>query len=971
MFGNMKIGTRLAIGFSATLILLAVVVGVGMSRINQINNDIRSLVQQDFPKTVIANNVIDAVNVNARVLRNAYIFKDAEVQKELERLPEQSRLISEGLAKLDQMLTTDAGRASLQKIKDARVIYVKDMESYIAFIKAGQRDEAAGMLSGALRNSQANYLAAVTSMIDGQSALIVERGKDAEELAADAERLLLILAVVAAVLSAILGWLITRSITVPSRLLMENANHMATGNFSNSVTLNQQDEMGALAKALRTMQVAVQAMMDDAAMLSKAAVEGKLATRADASKHQGDFRKIVQGVNDTLDAVIGPLNVAAKYVDDISRGAIPVKITDTYNGDFNTIKNNLNTCVDAVNTLVADAAMLSKAAVEGKLATRADASKHQGDFRKIVQGVNETLDAVIGPLNVAAKYVDDISRGAIPVKITDTYNGDFNTIKNNLNTCIDAVNALVADAAILSKAAVDGKLATRADASKHQGDFRKIVQGVNDTLDAVIGPLNVAASYVARIAVGDVPPTITDSYHGDFNTIKNNLNACIEATNQQAVAAQSISKGDLSVSVKVRSEQDILAKSLLDVIRAVGALVADAKMLSQATLEGKLSVRADAGKHLGDFRKVIEGINATLEAVVQPVNEVIAVLGAVEQGDLTRNVDGNYQGDLRELKNRVNNAVSKMASVIAEVLNATEALSNASDQVSATAQSLSQASSEQAASVEETSASIEQMTSSISQNTENAKVTDGMASQAAKQATEGGESVAATVAAMKQIAKKIGIIDDIAYQTNLLALNAAIEAARAGEHGKGFAVVAAEVRKLAERSQVAAQEIGEVAGSSVDLAEKAGKLLDEIVPSIKKTSDLVQEITAASEEQSSGASQINSAISQLSQTTQQNASSSEELAATAEEMSGQVQQLQQTMAFFKIQASGHQVHKSVAINHNPSRATSTGAVHARISARKSGNSTPAKAFMESAGLGSAGILDASDTEIDESKFTKF
>ena len=195
------------------------------------------------------------------------------------------------------------------------------------------------------------------------------------------------------------------------------------------------------------------------------------------------------------------------------------------------------------------------------------------------------------------------------------------------------------------------------------------------------------------------------------------------------------------------------------------------------------------------------------------------------------------------------------------------------------------------------------MSASITQNTENARVTDGMASKASKEANEGGAAVKATVAAMKSIAGKIGIIDDIAYQTNLLALNAAIEAARAGEHGKGFAVVAAEVRKLAERSQVAAQEIGEVASSSVELAEKAGSLLDEIVPSIAKTSDLVQEITAASEEQASGVSQINTAMSQLNQSTQQNASSSEELAATAEEMSGQAEQLQQLMSFFR--TGGH------------------------------------------------------------------
>lgn len=197
------------------------------------------------------------------------------------------------------------------------------------------------------------------------------------------------------------------------------------------------------------------------------------------------------------------------------------------------------------------------------------------------------------------------------------------------------------------------------------------------------------------------------------------------------------------------------------------------------------------------------------------------------------------------------------------------------------------------------------MASSIQQNSDNAKVTDQIATKAASEAREGGSAVAQTLKAMHDIAAKIGIVDDIAYQTNLLALNAAIEAARAGEHGKGFAVVATEVRKLAERSQIAAQEIGDLASKSVETAQKAGSLLEEMVPAINRTSDLVQEITAASNEQTNGVMQVNQAMNNLNQQTQQNAAASEELAATAEEMTSQAQALQRLMSFFNISQTSH------------------------------------------------------------------
>ncbi len=299
---------------------------------------------------------------------------------------------------------------------------------------------------------------------------------------------------------------------------------------------------------------------------------------------------------------------------------------------------------------------------------------------------------------------------------------------------------------------------------------------------------------------------------------------------------------------------------------------------------------------------LVRGIQRQLGADPARVQEIVQ---RIANGDLTEDFSEEDASKLQGVYAEMISMQQKLSGVIGGVSQNSEAIVTASTQVSATAQTLSQGASEQAASVEETSASIEQMSASISQNSDNARVTDGIASESATSAKEGGSAVQETVQAMRQIADKVGIIEDIAYQTNMLALNAAIEAARAGEHGKGFAVVAAEVRKLAERSQTAAAEIGGLAGQSVEIAEQAGSLLEKMVPDINKTADLVQEISSASEEQSTGAGQITTAMSQLDTVTQQNAAASEELAATAQEMRGQAQTLKGLVGFFSLRQGGN------------------------------------------------------------------
>jgi len=309
-------------------------------------------------------------------------------------------------------------------------------------------------------------------------------------------------------------------------------------------------------------------------------------------------------------------------------------------------------------------------------------------------------------------------------------------------------------------------------------------------------------------------------------------------------------------------------------------------------------------RKLEDERRMAETA-AQAEAAQLVAHEIGQAVDGANQGNFSHRISvADKDAFHAELCGKFNELVETVSKTIREVRAAADQLGAASAQVSQTSQSLSHSASQQAASVEETTASLHEMAASVKQNADNATVTDGIATQAAKEAADGGAAVSQTVTAMKSIATKISIIDDIAYQTNLLALNAAIEAARAGEHGKGFAVVAAEVRKLAERSQVAAQEIGNLASTSVQLAEKAGSLLGAMVPSIQKTGELVQEIAAASGEQSDGISQVTGAMNHLSSATQQTASASEQLSATAEELSAQAAQLQDLMAFFQLADDG-------------------------------------------------------------------
>ena len=564
--------------------------------------------------------------------------------------------------------------------------------------------------------------------------------------------------------------------------------------------------------------------------------------------------------------------------------------------------------------------------------------------------------SITRPIQQCVDAAKAIAAGNTDVHLDTNASDETGILQNTMAQMVDALNGMLQDVNMLAEAAWLGRLTIRAEASTHQGDYQKIVAGVNNIFNRLVGMLDAMPApsmlidndfnilYINEVGAkvgGKTPAQLlgTKCYdHFKTSDCKTDRCACGMAMRSGAVTTSETdahpnglaldisyfgtpvrnAEGKIVGAFEVVSDQTAIKQAA-----RVAKKVADYQDVETQKLveclnklamgDINLAIETEpADTDTAPVKQVFDGIGSAVRALISAMNEITTAAQAVAEGDLL--VTLRKRSDADQLIQALQNMTAKLKDVLTDVRTAADQVAAGSHELSGSSQQVSQGASEQAAAVEQISSSMEELASTVAQTADHARQTAAIANKTAEDAVNGGKAVAETVTAMQHIAEKIDLIEEISRQTNLLALNAAIEAARAGEHGKGFAVVASEVRKLAERSQVSAQEIKGVASTSVETATSAGKLINDIVPQIQKTAELVHEIDAASNEQARGIEENARSIQQFDQVIQGNSAAAEEMASTSEELSAQATQLQDTIAFFKIDnaAAGQEIKKQYA-----------------------------------------------------------
>jgi methyl-accepting chemotaxis protein len=350
---------------------------------------------------------------------------------------------------------------------------------------------------------------------------------------------------------------------------------VSNGKIDELIAQTYKGDHEKMKQAINNIAVVLQSLQKEMARLTDASKEGQLSDRGKPEQFQGAYAEIVRGVNIMLDAILLPIGEGNRILTQVSNGKIDELIAQTYKGDHEKMKQGINNIAVVLQSLQKEMARLTDASKEGQLSDRGKPEQFQGAYAEIVRGVNTMLDAILLPIGEGNRILTQVSNGKIDELIAQTYKGDHEKMKQAINNIAVVLQSLQKELARLTDASNAGQLTERGKHDQFRGAYAEIVRGVNSILDAVITPLKFTAGYIDRISKGDIPSQITDTYHGDFNLIKDNLNMLIVAMNDITAAAEEIANGNLTVNIRERSPQDKLMQALSAMVSGITRVVSD------------------------------------------------------------------------------------------------------------------------------------------------------------------------------------------------------------------------------------------------------------------------------------------------------------------------------------------------------------------------------------------------------------